>query len=322
MKRSNLMALLPTLVLLCALTLASDGAVDGAKAALQTCAWVIIPCLFPFLTVSLLINRLGLPLWLGSKLQGPMSLLFGVSGTGAGVLILGLLGGYPAGAAIIADLLERGELEREEAKKLLAFCNNSGPAFLIGAMGIGIFHSAAAGLLLYGVHILAAFITGLFLSGTEQPPIKKEDKVFIASANLSAALPEAMTKAVPQILQICGYVVFFGAICGCLREMGILESLCGALALYTPLTLQHARGLCMGLLELGCGIGAMAGSTLSPAALTLCSLITGFGGRSVCFQTAGVLQQSGIGLRHHILGRLCCGGIGAFIMYTIASILL
>ena len=46
------------------------------------------------------------------------------------------------------------------------------------------------------------------------------------------------------------------------------------------------------------------------------------GGLSVCFQTAGVLHQRDIGLRHHILGRLCCGGIGAFLMYTISSILL
>lgn len=321
MKRSNLIPLIPVLLLLCGLTIASSGAVTGARAALETCGWVIIPCLFPFLTISLLINRLGLPVWLGSKLQTPMGLLFGVSGTGAGVFILGLLGGYPGGAAVIADLMERGDLEPTEAKKLLAFCNNSGPAFLIGAMGIGIFQSAAAGLLLYGVHILAAIITGLFLSGTERPPTAA-DKVFISSVGLSAALPEAMKKAVPQILQICGYVVFFGAICGVLDEVGILSELCGILALYTPLTLHQARGLCMGFLELGCGIGAMAGSTLTPANLTLCSLIAGFGGLSVCFQTAGVLHQRGIGLRHHILGRLCCGGIGAFLMYTISSILL
>ncbi len=321
MKRSNIIALLPTLLLLTALTAASEAAVQGARDALHTCAGIIIPCLFPFLTISLLINRLGLPVWLGSKLQAPMALLFGVSGTGAGVFILGLLGGYPAGAALIADLLERGDLEQTEAKKLLAFCNNSGPAFLIGAVGIGVFHSAAVGLLLYLVHILAAVITGLFLSGT-RTPVTTTDKVFIASANLSSALPEAMSKAVPQILQICGYVVFFGAVCGCLSETGLLSEFCGMLALYTPISLHQARALCMGLLELGCGIGAISGSTLSPASITLCSLITGFGGLSVCFQTAGVLQGSGIGLRHHILGRLCCGGIGAFLMYTISSILL
>lgn len=321
MNRNNIIASFLTLLLLTALIAASQGAVSGAKTALQTCASVIIPCLFPFFTVSLLINRLGLPVWLGTKLQKPMSLLFGVSGTGAGIFILGILGGYPVGATVIADLLQRGELQREEAKKLLTFCNNSGPAFLIGAAGIGVFRSSAAGLLLYVVHILAAVITGLFLSGTHCPEAQP-DKVFINSANLSSALPEAITKAAWQIVQICGYVVFFGTITGVLEEAGIFSAIYGNLAVYTPLTLQHTRGLCMGLLELGCGIGALTGVPMTPQSLALCSLLTGFGGLSVCFQTGGVLQDTGIPLRYHLLGRLCCGGIGAFIMYTIARILL
>ena len=321
MNLGSITATLPTLLLLAALTIASEGASAGAKLALETCASVIIPCLFPFLTISLLLNRLGLPKWLGSKLQAPMALLFGVSGTGAGIFILSILGGYPTGAAIIADLLENDELELQEAKKLLAFCNNSGPAFLIGAIGIGVFRSAAVGLLLYIVHILSAMICGLFLSGTRTPPIAK-DPVHIASATLSSVFPEAMTKAVSQTLLICGYVVFFGAVCGCLEETGLLSFLCGTLARCTPLSLHHGRSLCMGLLELGCGIGAMAGESLSPTALTICSLMAGFGGLSVCFQTGGVLQGTGIKLGSHLMGRLCCSAISGFLMYTIASILL
>lgn len=321
MNRSNILATALTLFLLTALVAASQGAVSGAASALQTCGTVIIPCLFPFFTVSLLINRLGLPVWLGTKLQKPMSLLFGVSGTGAGVFILGILGGYPVGAAVIADLLQRGEITISEGKRLVAFCNNSGPAFLIGAAGIGIFRSAAAGLLLYTVHIVAAVITGLFLSGSHSPEAQTE-RVFISSANLSAALPEAIAKSAAQIVQICGYVVFFGAVTGVLEESGIFSSIYGNLAVYTPLSLQHTRALCMGLLELGCGIGAMTGIPLTPHSLALCSFLTGFGGLSVCFQTVGVLQGTGIPLHCHVLGRLCCGGIGTFIMYTIALIVL
>lgn len=157
------------LVLLAALVTASDGAVKGAGAALRTCGGMLIPSLFPFFVISYLINHLSLPVYLGQKLQTPMALLFGTSGTGAGVFLLGCLGGYPLGAAVLADLVARGDLSPKEGRKLLCFCNNSGPAFLIGAVGVGVFHSSAAGLLLYGVHLLATFITGLFLSGTQAP---------------------------------------------------------------------------------------------------------------------------------------------------------
>ena len=311
----------PALLLPAALVMASDSAVAGAQTALHTCTGLIIPCLFPFFAASLLVSGLGLPRWLGSKLQGPMAVLFGVSGTGAGIFILSILGGYPVGAALIADALKRGEITPKEGATLLSFCNNSGPAFLVGAVGIGVFHSAGAGLILYGVHILSAIITGLFLSGSESAP-KHTAPIFIEAANLSVVLPDAISKAVTQTLLVCGYVVFFGAVSGILEATGILSALCGTLALTTPLTLHHARALCMGLLELGCGIGAMAGTSLSPQSLTLCAVLTGFGGLSVALQTGGVIHGTGLPLRKHLLGRLCCGGISGFLMYSVASIVL
>ena len=308
------------LLLPIALVLASDSATEGAQTALHTCTTLIIPCLFPFFAVSLLVSGLGLPRWLGSKLQAPMALLFGVSGTGAGIFLLSILGGYPVGAALIADSLKRGELTKKEAETLLCFCNNSGPAFLVGAVGVGVFHSSAVGLLLYGVHILSAIITGMFLSGSA--PAASSPSVFIEATDLSVVLPDAVSKAVTQTLLVCGYVIFFGAVSGILEATGILSTLCGTLALNTPLTLHHARALCMGLLELGCGIGAMAGTALSPQALTLCAVLTGFGGISVALQTGGVLHGTDLPLYRHFLGRLCCGGISGFLMYSIASILL
>lgn len=321
MKRSNILAIIITLLLLTALIIASDGAVLGAKAALTTCSTIIVPCLFPFFVISYLAGNLGLPLYLGQKLQKPMSLLFGTSGIGAAIFILGILGGYPVGAAVIADHLHRGDLSINEGNKLLSFCNNSGPSFLIGAIGIGVFHSAAVGVLLYLIHILSAIITGLFLSGTNT--LKTDcDPVFISSTNLSSALPDAISKSAVQIVQICGYVIFFGAVSGTLEDLGVFSAIYGTIAAYTPLPLQHCRSLCVGLLELGCGIGAMSNTLLTPQALTICSLLTGLGGLSVCMQTAGMLTDTGIKLRYHILGRVCCGGIGAFLMFTISSILL
>ncbi|MBP3654538.1 MAG: hypothetical protein J6J04_03800 [Oscillospiraceae bacterium] len=321
MKKFYYVSVFVTLLLLGTLVGASDGAVGGAKNALDVCASVIIPCLFPFFVISYLINQLGISTWLGQHVQTPMSLLFGVSGTGAGVFILGILGGYPLGAAVISDLVQKGELDLKEGEKLLAFCNNSGPAFLIGAVGIGVFHSSALGLVLYGIHILAAVITGLFLSGTRYPDTKPRE-IFIFSTNLSTALPESIGKAALQVVQICGYVIFFGAVVGILEELGVFSAIYGSLATYSGLTLHHTKALCMGLMELGCGVGAMADAAVTPQALTICAFLTGFGGISVAMQTAGVLHGTGIRLRYHLLGRLCSSAISAFLMFTFSSIIL
>ena len=51
--------------------------------------------------------------------------------------LLGVTGGYPLGADAVARLRRSGALTREQAERALAFCNNSGPAFLVGAAGVG-----------------------------------------------------------------------------------------------------------------------------------------------------------------------------------------
>ena len=63
---------------------------------------------------------------------------------------------------MIADSYKSGELSEQEAETLLYFCNNSGPSFLIGAVGIGVFHSSPAGLLLK-VGILKWFFSNMHM---------------------------------------------------------------------------------------------------------------------------------------------------------------
>ncbi|MEI3101559.1 MAG: hypothetical protein V8T45_07145 [Oscillospiraceae bacterium] len=119
----------------------------------------------PFFVLSGLLNRLGLPGFLGRLLAGAASRIYGISGAGASALFIGLTGGYPLGAAYIADMERSGAITAKEGERLLAFCNNSGPTFIIGAVGAGAFHSSAAGFFLYGIHILSALLAGSSSAG-------------------------------------------------------------------------------------------------------------------------------------------------------------
>ena len=307
-------------LLLLGLVVYSDGAAQGARAGLATCTALIVPALLPFFVVSLLMNELGLTHLPERLLAGPMGLFFGVSGQGGAVFFQSILGGYPLGAGVIGDLVRRGELSAKEGAKLLPFCNNCGPAFLLGAVGVGVFRSAALGAILYVCHVLGALLTGLFLSGTKNPA-PAEPGPFVAALSLPSALPRAMKTATAQLLGICGYIVFFSAVAGMLEELGAFSGLYGSLAASTGLSLQVTRSLCMGLLELGSGIGAMAGLAPTAGNLSLAAFITGFGGLSVAMQTAGVLEGTGIPLWRHLAGRLCTACISAFLVYTWATAL-
>ena len=318
-RRRMLLPLLTALLLLFLLLISAEAAADGCRRALAVCARMLVPALFPFFVLSSLLNSLGLPGVLGHALAPAAMRLYGVSGAGASALILGLCGGYPAGAAYIAEMEKSGAVTAQEAERLLAFCNNSGPAFLIGAVGCGVFHSARAGLLLYTAHVAAALLTGLFFrarSHTEEIP-----PVFLDTADPSAALTAAIRQSVTAILQVCGFAVFFSVLLAVLESIGFLDL---PLRFFQRLGAPSAivRPLLAGLLELGSGVAAMEGLPLSPAALALSAFLCGWGGLSVLFQTKALLTEGKAKGALHIAGHLIGASIGAVLAFVLGILFL
>ena len=135
----------------------------GVSRGLSICSSVIIPALFPFLVLSGFLVRSGLSAKMGRRLDRVTRFLFGLPGCcGAGILI-GFIGGYPAGGVAVGELVERGDITREEGKRMLRFCVNGGPAFIISAVGAGLMGQPVYGFMLYGAHIAAALTLGLSL---------------------------------------------------------------------------------------------------------------------------------------------------------------
>lgn len=299
---------------LCALLemiLAPQQMIDSARYALRLCAELIIPSLFPFFVVSGLLNRLGFSARLAGRLSRPAARLYGISGAGATALFMGLIGGYPLGAAYIADMRRQGLISAEEGERLMGFCNNSGPAFLIGSIGAGVFGSARLGLGLYIIHILSALITGLFFRGSgrykAQLPHLPESR--------GSALIDSVRQAAQSILSVCGFIVCFCVIIGLMDAGGYFSLFAGRLAALTGLELHSASALLSGVLELGSGIGAMRGLSPSPVNLAIAAGIVGWGGVSVHFQTYAVLAESDIKGDLHLTGRLICCAVSSALGY-------
>ena len=138
---------------------------EAAKA-LTLCAGTVIPALFPFIVVTGLLVRLGFGQWLAPDMAGLMASLFRLPGCAGSALLLGLVGGYPIGARTAAELYASGDLTRQEAERLLTFCNNSNPVFLISVLGVGVFGSVRAGLWLWLIHVCAA-LRGVLVHGAD-----------------------------------------------------------------------------------------------------------------------------------------------------------
>ncbi len=319
MPMKNRLAVITALCALTVMVCCPSQALASARYGLDLCARVIVPSLLPFFVVTSLLSELGLPRHLGRRLTPIMSELFGVSGAGCAAFILGVTGGYPLGAAAVADMRAKGDISREEGENLLAFCNNSGPAFIIGAAGIGVFGSSGAGLLMYFSHIAAAVMAGALLTrgkadAASPPP------VLAGAVGLSSALPDAVKRSVVSVLNVCGFVVIFSVLTGLLDAGGFFSLLTGVISARTGLQLHFVRSFLTGILELGSGIGSMQGLSLTPANLSLASFILGWGGISVHFQTMAVLSGSDVKGARHFAGRLLSGAISAAISFLLGGL--
>lgn len=293
----------------------------SATEGLKMCAGLIIPSLFPFFVATKLISELGIAQSIGRLLAPVCKRLFNVSGNGGTAFIIGITAGYPMGASYIASLRGKNEITKVEAERLLIFCNNSGPSFIIGAAGIGVFKSSTAGLFLYAVHILAAVIGGIIFA-----PGKSQDSGVIQCrserSGFAASFTNAVKASVSSCLSICGFIVTFSVLTGILEKTGAFSAAAKLLSSIFGTELLWSRALLCGLLELGNGIGAMSGLSAEPLNLALAAFLLGWGGVSVHFQTLSVLGKTDIKTARYIIGRFLIaltGGalalLGAAVMF-------
>ncbi len=158
-------------------------------------ATVILPAILPFLLFSKFLTKLGVVDFF-SKIISPLTkFLFKTDGTSAYVFTLSILSGYPVGAKITSDLFEDGRISKKQAMKIMTFSACSGPMFVLGTVGIGLFLSAKAGYIMLSAHILGAVLNGILYRGlfneppskTEKTPPKVSDDDFLYQTAIQSA---------------------------------------------------------------------------------------------------------------------------------------
>lgn len=298
----KLLYIFASLGIFAALLIFPKAAAEAVKDGLIMCGQVIIPSLFPFFIATNLLNELGASKLISNALA-PFGARLGISGHGVSAFIIGVTGGYPLGAAYTARLRSQGLISREEASRLLVFCNNSGPAFIVGAAGIGVFSSAAVGFFLYAVHILSALSFGIMICPKAPCDICYDEDIF-APVSFSAAITASVRRSADSVIGVCAFVIAFSTLNGVLDGMDITRILAGELSYRLGAELSWCRALLSGILELGNGIGGMAGLDIRPLNLALAAFILSWGGLSVHFQTLAMISGTDIKTARYMIGRL------------------
>ncbi len=269
--------------------------------ALALCAASLIPSLFPFLIFTEISYRMPEGKRLFLALASPIAFFFRCSREGAAAYLYGLLFGFPLGSKVLGEYYKEGLVDKAEAERLLLFSNNTGPAFLVGTIGIGFLSSARAGLFLYLLEILVSFLFGT-LSGIGKKTKNKPAKEY--SKDLSLSFPKIMQKSVVQMLSICGYVVFFSALASLLSpflQNGIL------------------KGIFYSLLEVGTASAYLSASFSGWVLYALIAFCVCFSGVSVYMQALDLIADTGLSGKYYIPAKLLQGA-GAFFAVFLLSL--
>lgn len=291
-------------------------AMEAAREGLRLCYNVILPSLFPFFVLSALVVDLGLAGYIGRALEGLMRPLFNVPGACASAFALGFVGGYPVGARTALSLYQKGLCTRTEAERLLAFCNNSGPAFILGVVGAGVFASSKVGLLLYLAHAAASVCVGFLFRFYKREGKRRERRASptFEAERITVAFTGAIKNSFLSTLNICAFVVFFTVVIKLLFLSGLLPGLAGVLgALLSPLgfSTRWAERLLTGLIELTSGVWTLTGDGSTSGKLSMAAFLLGWAGLSVHCQVLSFIGGSGLSVRTYIGGKLLHGGLSA-----------
>ncbi|MCM1546212.1 MAG: hypothetical protein NC033_04160 [Clostridiales bacterium] len=255
------------------------------------CLWAesVLPSLFPFMIITLLLIKLGAAN-VAAKPFGKVSQKLKLPNVGVPLFLMSAFSGYPAGSRILYEYCGQGLIDRSEAKKLAPLLSTCGPLFALGTVGERAFGGNGAGVKLLCACLISVVATSLLyclFSGRKQPspPLKT------LKADGGDALYSSFYGGVTACLVAGGFICFFYTLSQVIADFNIFKPL--ALILSPLFGGDAANGLCLGLCEAtgGCFAVARAGGFF---ALPLAGFLLTFGGASILFQQLCYLTKCSV----------------------------
>lgn len=296
-----------------------ESMINSTKNGLSLWWKIVLPSLFPFLILSNLITKTAIPMVLGRLLNPLMKFVFDLPGISALPLFLGIVGGYPIGAKVTSDLRSNHQISKNIANRLISFTNNSGPLFITGAIGIGLYGNKQIGTLLLLSHYISALLIGLafrFRKKNEylDNETKKIDFKIITLKNLGTTLTDAVKNGVISVVLIGGFIVLFSIISNLLLETGVIYAISNLI--FKGLDKTASFSIISGFLEVTNGVNLISNANISLLQkLIISSVLLGFGGFSIHMQTLSVISKTDIKISYYLIGKTLQGALSGVITY-------
>jgi len=191
----------------------------AVRDAMNVCAQVLIPSLFPFMVISALLVQTGAADILCKPFEALFGKVFRLPCSAAAAVLLGALCGFPVGAKTACDLVQNGKLTNEDGERLTAMANNTGPSFIVEVIGAYYWNSRGFGVFLYAVQIVSALLIGRIICRRSKGGAAQKTNFHAEQVPFGVCFAQAVSSSASAVLGICGFVSFFSVLLATLRVL-------------------------------------------------------------------------------------------------------
>ncbi len=269
-------------------------ALDGVSA----WAFNVLPSVLPFMFFTKVLSSLNVMPKLTAPFSAVSETLFKTPPISIYAFTMAVLSGYPVGSKMVADLYVTRQITQEDAFKMSAFCSTSGPMFIVGAVGVGMFHSARLGYILFLSHLFGAALNGIMfrnlkikaeeqnsqtakteLPNTPAPKAEQSNRQATkAEQPQKFNLADVVTNSTLSILSVgCIITIFFI----------VIECFSPIFSLFPA----SVSAFLEGLVEITRGALSLSKLGNLHLAVAMCSFVVSFGGISTILQSLTMLKS-------------------------------
>ena len=278
------------------------------------CLTTLVPSLFPFIALTSYAVNSPVNDFFTKYFGFIAKYIFRLPKVCTVTILMGLLGGYPSGAAGVSSLLENSEITKKEASRLLFFCVNPGIAYVITYAGITVLNNKKAGLMLFcsilAASILMGIVQGLFFS------IPENDKTFTVKTHENAIIKSASNASLAMVRMI-SCILLFSSFIAILQGSGILNFISSWTGTHIHIPFKTAESFLLMLLEITRGFRI---SAENHTPVMLYALTLAFAGICVHLQIFSFFGEFPMAKWKFILSRLLHGILSAVIFLSLLKL--
>ncbi len=281
-----------------------SASLDGVSA----WAFNVLPSVLPFMFFTRTLSALNVMPTLTRPFSVLTTKLFKTPPISIYAFFMAILSGYPVGSKMVADLYLQGQISKQDAFKMSSFCSTSGPMFIVGAVGVGMFHSTKIGYILFFSHFVGAIINGIIFRNFKLKQNESNMENVKQQKTETINISDIVTSSTLAILSVGCIITIFFIVITCFEP--ILSLFPENIAYFLEGMIEITKG-CLDL------------STLSnlKMAVTMCSFVISFGGISTLLQSLTMLSAVKMPIKLFAFQKLMHAIFSAIVTFVLLSIL-